>query len=702
MIEVEIAPVAFDQVEGVQWLPGLRPYGHQWEAYRLIAAALESRNTVCLFLVTPTGSGKTLAAYAYSIRTGEPVIGAYPTNELLADQARALEPLYRQSGTNSLLRVDSETLERWQADLEVKRHAETLEVLLRYEKILLTNPDILFYVAFGLYPSLPGLRERLWSLMGSYRLFVFDEFHLYSVKQQAEVAFLAGALEAINPALGRVMIFASATPALEMVGLLRDRLGLRVEVVEARPSEGAQARLAAHPVTLKIISADLDRWQGLTGLEEAFDQILAFRDEHPEARYVIIFDSVAAAVAAARCLREEFGAGQVGEVHGLSSQAMRGEALAQRITVGTSAIEVGVDFKGEFEKDCLIFEARTGSSFLQRFGRLGRHEKRLPIPNVALALVPGYVYQFLAGRLGPKAAVTRDELRVLVEEAYREPEQFRRYLGKHGSVPMAEASQLVAGMFQPDDRTRICERLGRVIQALTGDSWRVAMGKRRGRAEEGVLAPLLTFRGTGLEAAILDVRGDDPGCPAKRYDLMFLLRRGVFEEMDEKSYQAELDRLADIHLEWLNDLSRERRFARVIGSREDDLLGVYGFFRLKGLLDGARRVWFEIPEEELLGKRGQVAVFEGLEVCTDPPSPTRLLNRTLRRKRLVAWVTDAHPASIRFGRALPPLFAVYELRAIRSGGGLNPAPWSIAFNQNAFFLDSLWWNLRCSPDAIIV
>lgn len=701
MLEVSIPPVAYARVEVDDWLPGLKPYMHQWEAHRHAVAALQERTSLCIFLVTPTGSGKTLAAYAPSIRLGEPAIGVYPTNELLADQARALEPLYRRRGSQPVLRVDSDALERWQVELEQQRHGETLETLLHWGGVVLTNPDILFQVAFGLYPGPPPLTQRLWSALGGYRLLLFDEFHLYSVKQRVEIAFLVGALHAIKPDLGRVVVFASATPDPEMVTMLRDRLGLPVRLIEAVPAEGPHTRRAGEAVTLRVMPTELERWQVLDQLEAALGQLRAFRARYPEARFLFILDSVAAAVAVAQRLRGELGPNEVGEVHGLSSQTMRADALLRRATVGTSTIEVGVDFKGAFEKDCLVFEARTASSFLQRLGRIGRHEKGRPIPNLAIALVPGYVYEYLAAKLPPGAELGRGPLRDLIEEAYRPPEEFQGYLGRYGSVPMAEAMQLVRSMFQPDDRPRIENRLGDVIRALTGNPPTTAMGKRRRLAEEGVLAPLLTFRGAGLEAAILDVRGEDPGCPAKRYDLIFLLRRGVFEELDERAYQAELDRLEREHPEWAAELARERRFGRLVGDREDDLLGVWGYFRLTGLRAEPRRVWFEILEEELIGKTGQVTVLEGLEVRTESDVPLRLLNRTLRRKRVVAWVMDVHPASVRLGRALPPLFAVYELRPLRPGGGAYSHPWCIAFNQNAFFLDSLGWRPRRS-DAVIV
>ena len=131
-------------------------------------------------------------------------------------------------------------------------------------------------------------------------------------------------------------------------------------------------------------------------------------------------------------------------------------------------------------------------------------------------------------------------------------------------------------------------------------------------------------------------------------------------------------------------------------------MGVYGHFRLKQLLPDTRRVWFEAGQDEIWGKKGDVTVVSGLTLVTDPPVLLRQLNRFLQRKRIVAWFIDIPPSTIRFGRALPALFAVYELRIILPGGKSSSSQWSIAFNQNAFFLSSLYWKLRGTSEALIV
>jgi len=698
-LTVHIGPLAYAQTNEA-WVNDYRPYVYQSRVYRAVRQALAKNETLCLFLVTPTGSGKTLAGYAYTINHGEPAFGVYPTNELIRDQERTLKGWLDPSEDYRLLRIDSRQLDHWQDALDLNQHAQAFERLMRWQPSILTNPDILFYTFFGLYRGPKGLNQRIFALLGQYRLFIFDEFHLYNVKQMADVAFLVATLHTINPAKGRVFIFASATPESPARDWLRDHLHVPVEVVAGEASDAPNARTIAHPLQLTLLPADLRRWRGVETLLEYLPKLRLFIDTYPQARLATILDSVAGAIAVALSLRDQFPGKAVGEVHGFSSERERKEALQRPFTVGTSTIEVGIDFKDEAEKDVLIYEARTSSQFIQRFGRLARHEKKLAIPNHVIALVPEYVYHFLSSKLSEGQTLSRDELYALVQEAYVKPQDFARYLQTHAAAEFQAACANARWPFQSDDRPRIEQGLKHAVYILTGKRDRQAWGMYRRYEEDGILAPLLTFRGSGFEAAILDERGVDPGFPAKRYNLMFLLRRGIFTELDAKEYLNRLDKLAD---RWPEEVARERRYGRPIGYKSEDLLGVYGYFALVGLLEQGRKVWFEVSEDETRGLKGQVTVVSGLELYTEPAIRLGRLNRHLRRKRIVAWFVDRHPASIKLGRALPPLFEIYQLRVRRPGGGLSPAVWSIAFNQDAFFVDSLgWWREKRKDSAIIL
>lgn len=701
-LSLDIAPMTLDVVEA-DWLPSMQPYHYQWAAYQLVREAFETNQTLCLFLITPTGSGKTLASYAYSILHDEPVLGVYPTNELILDQERALEPMYRKvlQWDQAVLRLDSVALDAWASDMGTARHGEALERILPWRHILLTNPDILFYVAFGLYPNIAGQRERLLVSLGkNYRLTVFDEFHLYNAKQMADVAFFAGALQALQPGQGRVYIFASATPQVEIIPHLRDALGLRVEVLEAEPSEKPDARMIAHPLRLSLLPADLEQWKGADTLIGNLSLLDEFLQRYPAGRIVTIMEAVAAAIGTAEQFRQRYPAKAIGEVHGLSSVEERRQALRQEVTVGTTTIEVGIDFKEDTEKDILIFEAHTASKFLQRFGRLARHRKSkfTDIPNWVMAMVPPPVYNRVAERIAPESSISRSELYRIIEEAYQEPESFPNYLHKHAPAEFYQARELVSRTLMADVKEDVLSQVDDVIQALTGHSQADACRRYYAYERAGILAPLMSFRGTSFQAAILDERGSDPGFPAKQYNLLFLLRRGILEEVPEEVYQ---ERVRQLELQWPDEAARALRHAQPIDRNSEDLLGVYGFFRLEGIRDDTRRVWFEVARSEVRGRKGEVTVISGLQLNTDPPLALRGANRLLYRKRIVAWIMDEHPLAIRRQRVLPHLFALYELRVQRPGGA-SGAAWTIAFNQDAFFLDSLDWRRKQRQSEAII
>jgi len=84
---------------------------------------------------------------------------------------------------------------------------------------------------------------------------------------------------------------------------------------------------------------------------------------------VIILNSVVSAIALedklveAGILRDE-----IAPIRGLSARSSR-DVNGKLIVIGTAAIEVGIDFQADY----LLFEAGDAASFMQRFGRIGRH-----------------------------------------------------------------------------------------------------------------------------------------------------------------------------------------------------------------------------------------------------------------------------------------------------------------------------------------
>ena len=209
---------------------------------------------------------------------------------------------------------------------------------------------------------------------------------------------------------------------------------------------------------------------------------------------------------------------------------------------------------------------------------------------------------------------------------------------------------------------------------------------------KNIIYPLLTFRGANFDAAIVDDRGTDDGFPIKRYNLLFLLRRGEFEELSEVAFQDTLTSIKSQNPDTSHLVDREARMSQPIGRKSSDLLGVYGFFQLNHLRESqGRKVYFEIDEDDAAMWQEQVICLDGLEIRTDPPIRAPLAMKRLRKKHHVVWFINRHPSSLKLGRQLPHLFEVFELRVRGQGGQLRPSVWSIAFGQNAFFLDSLYW-----------
>lgn len=91
-------------------------------------------------------------------------------------------------------------------------------------------------------------------------------------------------------------------------------------------------------------------------------------------------------------------------MRGLVSRAAR-DVRGKTLGVGTSAIEVGIDFKCDY----LIFEAGDAAGFMQRFGRVGRHQ-----PGTAYLLESSRV----AEALNTQTQMSRDDLEKQVYALY--------------------------------------------------------------------------------------------------------------------------------------------------------------------------------------------------------------------------------------------------------------------------------------------
>lgn len=368
---------------------GWHPYVHQ-------AALFDEWHTHKAFLLTTkTGSGKTQAAALPVIANGESAFFVYPTNALIEDQERGIRELAEGMGWQAysyaagdafdktafnqadviLFRIDADNLEKIRREKRHRTKGQTLKYLLNANSgrptIVLTNPDTLFLILSLRY----GQGMAVFQSLKQYQTLVVDEFHLYGGVELAHLLFMLHYCRD-QGFFGSRFVLLSATPD-ENVSKILDQVIAphRVPVKGNMPYPSTKKRTVAYPVELHPVSP------GEEPVEKALQQFEMLRPELERlfsqntaddyVPLVIIFNSVMAAMYAADILRErhQVPADQIGEYRGLMDRQLR-SFRNKLVVVGTSAIEVGVDFKCRY----LIFEAGDVAAFMQRFGRIGRHE----------------------------------------------------------------------------------------------------------------------------------------------------------------------------------------------------------------------------------------------------------------------------------------------------------------------------------------
>ena len=349
-------------------------------------------------LAAKTGTGKTRAVILPLLARRESGVAVYPTNELLRDQVRAIENFAATEGfkiatwvpgrdvhayasaDTIIVPVDGKLLTEWQESAHSKSRIGTLERVLNHPKptIILTNPDILFLILAMRYHAGPL------ELLRQHATLIFDEFHLYHGVELAHALVMIGVARGFG-FFKRVMLL-SATPHPDVMAML-DLLYSPQLVRPSDQSLSTESRIAVHSVEVEPIQLLGDPVDVLTARLKLLEpELLRLRAENPSAGYipaVVIVSSVVNAIA----LEDKLVASGIPReslaiIRGLSNRQIRSNA-GKLFAIGTSAIEVGVDFQCDF----LLFEAVDSSSFMQRFGRVGRHR-----PGRAIALVPPSVY----------------------------------------------------------------------------------------------------------------------------------------------------------------------------------------------------------------------------------------------------------------------------------------------------------------------
>ncbi|MGH8071945.1 MAG: type I-D CRISPR-associated helicase Cas3' [Candidatus Entotheonellia bacterium] len=664
---------------------------HQVQTYQ----ALTTGEVDVLINIAMTGDGKSLAAQLPTLTADRPspLMAMYPTNELISDQVLQFEQAKIRWNRPDLqvTRLDAHQLDQIEAETELRR-ADALVHSWRNHEVVLTNPDIFHYVMEQYYirTGLDASDRVLGPLLQLFDHLVFDEFHVF---QAPQVVSVINALLFIHEVTGaarpRKFVFLSATPEPLLLEYLQ-RAGLRYTVIEGQYAHGPHTPdpLCWRPI-LRGCTLDMSPQTAEEWIEAHRDDTLLpfFLERRPGAKGAIIVNSVAAALRIVEHLRSVLAA------HGLSVASNTGFDAAERrrtsyqadLLVGTSTIDVGVDFRINF----LLFESRDAGTFLQRLGRLGRHDEyerdgtlhRFP-DFQAHALVPPWIHaRFFEAEHGSMPLlsegmeVDREQLSAIVREAFPQPTTFQQYGHLWGGL---QAARIIRGLYHrtikgayTGTRERLAERYRQVL--------RVSIRSKLAEiAELEKEAPLLleeawSFRGGGdLISGVIDAR-EHGSAQIKVYDLMGLLANFEVTLIDQAEFYEVVERCG---------------LPRRAYERHD----LASYWRAWGVRPERKGIQI-VLNQAITGWRtehfGVAQVLDHVEVDGQGIEGLTTLNRHLARRKMVVLLCLLSPAELSRRLRLPQPFPIYRFVSRDRQEG------SISFGRQALLLET---TLNSRPD----
>ncbi len=687
---------------------GWRLSQHQVETYQ---ALTDPNGPDVIFNTAMTGDGKSLAGQLPALVHGwqHAIFATYPTNELIRDQMRQVHNTWAQWDQSPSVRLlDSNQLDVVIETRDFGQHGEALQSVLQNCELLLTNPDIFhyimqfFYVRQGKTGDAP---DKIISELVRQQQFTFDEFHIFETPQIVSVLNAILLIHAMQGHWKSRFLFQSATPKPLMEEYLM-RSGLRYTVIEGKYQHGwqnpdlTQWRQILQGSDIHFSANTSDEWMD-AHLE---DTLLAFFLKHrPGAKGAVIVNSVAQAKRLLVRLKNALAPHglTVGENTGLTSRTQRAVSYDCDLLIGTSTVDIGVDFQINF----LLFESRDAGSFLQRLGRLGRHTgyerngQHISFADQfeAHALLPRWTIERLFqgdGSAPPLLTADmetdRQSLINAINDAFPPPADFARYVQRWGGL---QSAQVIRKLRNPLIRDTYAA-LSKTLMQQYNDTFQINVGRLAGRvkeleddkAQKALLDEAIAFRGGSyFTCGILDLSetGTDQ---VKNYDLFALIANADLSELSGNDFWATVDKVG---------LSRKaiERYQPM------------AYFRLRGFRAERTRYWVMI-NDDLAGwgtdRFGVAQVMQGFTVESEFAHEIpgiNAINRTLEGLRLPALICAGNsPFDLKRRLRLPMLFPLY---ALRSRDGVSG---SIAFGREALLLDVAlqYRGIHCGGGAMIL
>jgi CRISPR-associated endonuclease/helicase Cas3 len=501
-----------------------------------------------------TGDGKSLAlSLPVLLDSGfRRMMALYPTIELVEDQTRSQREYHTKFGLDADKRIDriyGEELTRRVMNAEKSNRFQELRQSIKRKRVILTNPDIFHLINNYRYQDPAYDRQTLATELADFPdLYAADEFHIFAPHQEASMLHSMELIRCSRDSSRPFkFLFTSATPKPEFLSRLKDA-GFKVAEIEGAYSNQAQSGYRQISQGIELTFVHLKDTDTLAWLTDQANEIKAMLTAESAGRGLIILNSVAQAGKVAALLKKLLPEVEIQEVSGRIDRKER-EQNRQNLqnsdrpilVIGTSAVDVGVDFKIHL----LIFEGSDSATVIQRLGRLGRHPGFSQYK--AFLLVPGrtpWVMAQINESLGEATTVERAFLMDALRDAFDEPKNFQEYHQRWAAI-QAEGLlwQMGAGYKKYDPALAVIkplrDRMGASLDKVYHNTrhrfsphlhhW-TNLTKDKPLAK-AIQSELLRFRGgSAMQAAVWD------GQRFYTYDLFRILPHTLVDVVDREQF----------------------------------------------------------------------------------------------------------------------------------------------------------------------
>lgn len=651
---------------------------HQAETYH----AIINSDVEIIFNTSATGDGKSLAAYLASLLNSDfQVISLYPTIELVADQKRQIINYYQKFNLPEIDEIESlygaKLAELVEQGEKTNKFKELLRII-KHKSVILTNPDIFHLATHSRYQNPAYSRAELAITLGrNPDLYIADEFHIFGSHQEAAILNSLLLIRHNRPKKRPMrVLFTSATPKDNFVKLLKNA-DFKVTSIkgeyESKPNPGY--RQICQPIDLEFVQLDRES-DAFNWLIQEHEQIRNILHQEGKGRGGIILNSVALVSRTVRELNKLMSPDvKVLEISGRIDKQEREKIHDELekseqpvLIVGTSAVDVGVDFRIHL----LIFEASDSATFIQRLGRLGRHSGFNHYQG--FVLLSGRT-PWIKSRLEEKLTnleYDRDQFQEIITEVFNAPTVFTEY-PKYWGALQAQGMLFSMGSKKAGVIEQLKDKISEDLRLVYGEQldkkrghW-FALGKDEKGVGKAVQQELLRFRGgSDLQAAVWDEGR------FYTYDLLRLLAYAEVEIIEREEFLKAAVNADHSHTEF------PEKYIQV-------------YLKVQKWSDQRYNIELECDRSSDEIQQCILTFVDKLSIVGHPQTE---VNRCLKRQKLLGFLVPVNRTpnnshwQISQTLYLSPTFGLYRLKD--SDGQF----YGCAFHQDALLLEAVKWKIR--------